>query len=668
MQTKFGSLRCTQNEDSLIINNGYWEVEHSLKSGGCINSIKFSQGTNTNLLLAPCLSEIAIAPYWRGVDRSPEGKKQSETIYSDCNCHQIRLSRLTRNPKLVGFTIAGSLTSAAGDAVCSYVHEYEYHRGFLKRTQRYSFEKEIYLMRLGLAYLRFRPELDRYCYRKYTLRQPRCSEDRWGKLAFQPAGANIVQDFNVPFYIAVYQERIEGLEFFPGSAIGSWAVAKDAGYYTLATQHQPAAVELRICPYQGSRPSLKFKGEYVFQSYLGLPNIKRRINRDIYRRVTFGCHNWPTDNEIKELRQHGVYHARIHNDGPHKDGRWWRDGSFPPYNREDTREMQRVIATAHKHKIKMMFYISPVEYHPEAQGFKKNSANWGRAVDRQGNLFDNYYGYLMCLKSGWKDFLIKYIRKIYRAYGFDGVYFDWTIALGCMNRLHAETEHTSIDGLLELIETTRDLVGEQGLITIHIWNWMPLMAVENYVDFVGTSERGVIFDRQGAVTTPYLVFVPTTYRGFALSSSDEKETRQIVARILVSGLGMGLGFDASQTAAGKVVLAMYQDLQAIKTGNYFFADYTSGIVRIKHNQNVKGALYWNRKEAIVILANTQTDRAETFWWGLDLARTGLLSSRSYLVEKRPMKKAVSLATLSGGGLKGRLGGYKYEIFHVTPRA
>lgn len=669
MKSKFGRLVCDRTEGALRISNGYWEVEHSLDRGGCITSIRFLEGSNSNILVAPCVSDVGVAPYVKGLDRSPEGRKRECEFYADINSRHAELAVRAETPESVAFTVSGELTNGRGEGICRFSHEYEYHRGFLKRTQTYAFDQDVYLMMLNLARFRFRPELNRYCYRKYTLRNPYCPEDRWGAVEAGPGRRDLVQDFNVPLYLCAYREGVEGIEFFPGSEIGAWAIEKDAGRHTLAALSDPPCVEMEIAPYVGRRPSLKFSGEYVFRSYLGLPNVRERINRDVYRRVSFNGRPWPTDEEIVTLRECGVRHMRLHDDSPKPDGRWWRDGSFPPYGPEDLGEMKRVIAAARRNDIQTLFYISPVEYHPESQGFRENAASWGRVVDSQGGLFDNWYGYLMCLRSGWKDFLIQYIRKVYETYGFDGVYFDWTVVLGCTNARHCEQEHTNIDGLIELIETTRDVVGETGLITVHIWNWMPCMAIENYVDFVGTSERGVIFDGNGDVTTPYLKFVPNTFRGFAPSFFDEKEARQVVARTLVHGLGVGIGFrDAMDHPRGAIVMDMYKAAKDIHTQDYRFADCRSGMVRIRDNGNVRGAIYWNQKEAIVILANTQTDGQEAFSWGLDLTGLDLQRAEGYVIENRRTgaRENAGRERLLSSDLCGCLGGFAYEIFRITP--
>jgi len=88
----------------------------------------------------------------------------------------------------------------------------------------------------------------------------------------------------------------------------------------------------------------------------------------------------------------------------------------------------------------------------------------------------------MCLKSGWKEFLKKYVEKVVKTLGLDGVYYDYAHYWFCNNRLHNKGDHTNIDDLIEFLEYTRSLVGEDGIILLHQSGWFPSVLVENYAD------------------------------------------------------------------------------------------------------------------------------------------------------------------------------------------
>lgn len=114
----------------------------------------------------------------------------------------------------------------------------------------------------------------------------------------------------------------------------------------------------------------------------------------------------------------------------------------------------------------------------------------------------------MCLKSGWLAQLELCIDRVLKNHKLDGVYFDWNVALYCNNPLHvgktsngispdrglgtlalSPTGHWDIDGLVSLMEWTRERVGRNGMIIVHD-TMTPMFVTENFANYVVGMEWG----------------------------------------------------------------------------------------------------------------------------------------------------------------------------------
>ena len=121
----------------------------------------------------------------------------------------------------------------------------------------------------------------------------------------------------------------------------------------------------------------------------------------------------------------------------------------------------------------------------------------------QGNLRSNFfYGALMCLKSGWADYCILSVDRVLKQHAFDGVYYDWNLAMYCNNPLHvgaqtngvagakrvgslasSPTGHWDLDEFLEMVAWTRQRVGPHGMLLLHN-TLVPMFATENFANRV----------------------------------------------------------------------------------------------------------------------------------------------------------------------------------------
>ena len=256
---------------------------------------------------------------------------------------------------------------------------------------------------------------------------------------------------------------------------------------------------------------VNLQGSYAFDYYLAMPILEGHAPRRWLER-SFGPNRgkWLPDDEIRRNAEDGIVTMTLHNDGDSNgDGLFWRDGTYPPYPPEEMKKMEHVLKTCHEHGIKTLPYFSNHELHQSTAAFQQHGEEWGRKPDDQGNLRPDYfYGSHMCFKSGWLDFFKSYVDTVLKNQAFDGIYYDWNCALYCNNPRHlgkdssgvsgdeglatyacSKTAHWDVEGLLDLMEWTRERVGPEGLVTIHN-TMVPMLAVENFADYVLGMEWG----------------------------------------------------------------------------------------------------------------------------------------------------------------------------------
>ncbi len=66
----------------------------------------------------------------------------------------------------------------------------------------------------------------------------------------------------------------------------------------------------------------------------------------------------------------------LHNDGDvHRDGLFWRDGSYPPYPPAEMKKMDQVIATIYRHGMKTAPYFSNHELRQSTEEFTGGPAS-----------------------------------------------------------------------------------------------------------------------------------------------------------------------------------------------------------------------------------------------------------------------------------------------------
>lgn len=645
---------------TLTVRNRFYSITHSLDHGGAITGIQYHSGTDRNLLLGPCACEVALA---------------GGVTYSQANDAQVTVQTDRAGSELT-LTFQGFLRDAKGkDCGIAYRQTFLHRWGHVKIEQRLSFASPVRVSRVCAHSWTVRPELTHFGVRPGALDEPSTwtaafGVCQWGHFSPGDAFNSPVQSRHVPRYVCCADPGREGLEWFVGSDLSQWdyqlAGGPGHGSLNLSAGTAPPAVHFSACPLDIPRGGVTLSGDYTFNYYIGVPIISGRANH-LFLHRSFQRKNWPTEDLIKSYADRGVGSLHFHHDGDtHRDGQFWRDGSYPPFGPEDMKEYDRVIADCHRHGIRVATYFSNKELHPSVEAYQQHGAEWARLPDDTGEQVHNAYsgdeyGAQMCLRSGWLDFHKEYIDKVLSHHDLDGTYYDWNVALYCHNThdgktqpnpdgtgdwAHSPAGHWDMDELIDLMMWTRQRVGPDGLAIIHN-TMVPMATTENYADSIVAMEWGYSKLATGA---PPLDDLPLEWSfmghrargviGYGCLEKDapERVHRQMTLRALLTGVTPWPALDLD--------LDMFAPLWHRDLAPYQFAGPGSGLIATG-SPSTPAALYSCPEEAIVLVGNLSDQDAQA-QLQLDPPRVGLQAAGEYTVSISGTETTVSPEQLREG--------------------
>lgn len=614
----------------IVVRNRFYEVAHSLKHGGAIGSIRLLNAGGGNLLEGePCGCELALTGAVKAFAPGPEARVEV---------------RRGPEPTLV---VRAPLKDADGlDCGAVLTVAYEHRWGHIKVRQEIEFPGAgLEVKRLLLHRWVLPPELTHFAVRPNACLDGAASphyatgDCHMGRLA--PGGGfnRAYQSRFVPRYVGFTEPGRQGLEWFVGSDLAQWDYqltgAPGRGSLRIEARSNPPAVALSICALDLPMGGVKVRGRHAFDSYIGIPVISGRAHVPFLNK-SFKRHPWPTDAEIAGWARRGVRTAHFHHDGDsNRDGVFWRDGAYPPFEPADMREYDRAIAACRRNGIRVATYFSNKELHPSVYAFKDHGRQWARLADDRRQVLHNaafggMFGAQMCLRSGWLDWFKAYVDKVLAHHDLDGVYYDWNVPLYCHNTAHAggaaatdgpregtlgtwefsPAGHWDIDELLDLMRWTRQRVGPDGLCIVHSSS-PPMAALENYVDFVAVMEGGYSKLSTGA---PALADLPPEWSfmgarsrgvigyGCLEDSAPERVHRQMTLRCLLAGSAPWPALDRD--------LEMFAPLAGRDFSPFIFHDWRNRIA-VARDAGTATAVYRGEERMLVLVGEMEGLARET---------------------------------------------------------
>lgn len=667
---------------TVTIRNRFYAITHSLAHGGAIVEVRYLKGTDRNLLLDACAGEVVLA--------------KGAGTYSERHDAQTRLS-IERRGTDVQLTFEGLLRDAEGkDCGFGYRHTYLHRWGHVRVDKSFAFRAETRVSRLCVHSWSVRPELGHWGYRPgapaegatWTAAFGIC---RWGRFTPGKAFDCACESRFVPRYVCCADPGREGIEWFVGSDLSQWdyqtAGEPGHGSFRLDPQTRPPGVGFSVSALDIPRGGVALQGEYAFRYFIGVPIISGRANR-LFLHRSFQRKNWPTEELLEAYAQRGIASMHFHHDGDsHRDGQFWRDGSYPPFGPEDMAEYDRVIAQCRKHGIRTATYFSNKELHPTVEAYREHGEQWARLPDDTWEQFHNAYsgdefGAQMCLRSGWADFHKAYIDKVLTHHALDGTYYDWNVALYCHNTrhvpgheqdlmvpgtgdwVHSPAGHWDMEELLDLVAWTRQRVGPEGLMVIH--NTMaPMAAIENYADGIVAMEWGYA---RLAADAPALEDLPLEWSfmghrsrgviGYGCLEDDapERVHRQMTVRSVLTA--------SVPWPADDLALEMFGPLTGRDLSRYRFADARWAPLR-PGDGDTAAAVYHCADEALLLIGNLAAER-RTVRCCMDVAALDIAPVGRYAVSTGDHEQSLTAAELSEQGVELEVAADDVIVVRIAP--
>lgn len=491
------SVRRDEAAGVLVLETQYYSIEHALRKGGAISKISLRNGRAANLLVRPIETRV----------RDENGIMLSDLgdIAPAIAQHRAGLNEI--------MAVEAALTTPDGRPSGLKVKTtYEYRWGYVKIHKEFLWPGgAVRLRELCPLSTVLSPGLTDYGYREGITEEegaPAFSfgSNRWGRVRPDRPSALPLRTSYVPRSMIFIDPGVEGLEWFIGSDLAQWekrpAGRRGGGRCSLEPEPgPPAGLALSISPLWRDDGATPVASGCAFDYYFAVPLLEGHAHPPwLHTSFNRNKGDWVSTEQIRRWAGMGYRTVHCHNDGDYYgDGLFWRDGSYPPY--PDMDRYDRVLGECRRAGIRTATYFSNKELHSSTAEFREHGEEWGRK-DRGGVLRHTIYregsefGALMCLRSGWLGFLKSSIDRVLENHPLDGVYYDWNVALDCMNPLHegkAAGEpadgHWDMDELLDLMEWTRERLGPGGLLIIHNTT-VPMFVTENFSDHVVATEWG----------------------------------------------------------------------------------------------------------------------------------------------------------------------------------
>ena len=218
-----------------------------------------------------------------------------------------------------------------------------------------------------------------------------------------------------------------------------------------------------------------------------------------------------------------------------------------------------------------------------------------------------YYGFQMCLESGWFKKRIDTIDEVLSKHAFSGVYYDWCSSKECLNSKHGK-RHWDYNKLIELLEWSRKRVGKDGAVYLHQTR-NPNILAENLATLILTEETGgsVIYPEMFSPHAHFMNIVPRQVCLMIPETAPENDLRRYAMCALLH--------HATVSSWHKVFLDFYREQAPLMRECVKYRRHTApgeGMCGTSSDQ-VGMSVYWNEKEAMMVFANL-SDRKKTVSW------------------------------------------------------
>lgn len=619
--------RVRREGQKIILDNEYTCWVHDLDQGGELSEAVVKNGSNQNLLVAPQSFSVAI--------QSKDGLSQQcfsslRKPPTQCDVQEMEDGVHLKMKQL--------LVDEKGDVLegATLEHHVRYSPwGYGYHTVHVHFSSEVKnVCQVQTGSLFVRRDMDRCGLRgnsslSHFANGPK-GMGKWvplyggRKVSDNPAVWNSV----LPLSAMMIKRGMEGVELALGDDLVDWErIGGGPGHQQFYLGYNPRqeGYEVRFCPFDTpSRrfPSCELSGSYTFEFRVALPYVKPRMLSLFPTGGNFVNvdgpleDRWPDTSAMRTWKNAGVQLMRLHNDGDKRsDGIFWRATDYPPYPPDEMKKMDDALAQAREAGIHVVPYFSPLEYHPETEGFEANSQEWFRMCRPGAKIEHNYtrycgeFGAMMCLESDWLEKRKETVEVVLKNHAFSGMYYDHCCGLECYHPSHSRGKghHWSHQRLQNLLEWSHKTAGPDGDLFLHMTN-NENFAAENLATLAVTEELhfGGVFGPE--IFTPLVHFMNTTPRLVCdrMPNPTPENQRKF-------GLCAILNHAGVLSSADPYIKLAQKDMKDVDVCRYQrHSVQGEGICQSTH-PDTGASIYWNGDEALVLVANLSEKSVETEW-------------------------------------------------------
>lgn len=610
------SFHAVREERKIVVCNQYVRCVHDLNHGGELTEAVILNGSGENLFVKPQTTIIGIME--NGGYHCYSSSAAPVQKYSVSEKHGAPVLKFSCFP-----------TDSQGKKLDGLVlhHRVEYtrqgealHRIILSASQKI---KDLGMIQIGTLYPVKRMDTLAVLPSLMEMSTPYGSSCRWHRLA-----GSDTEEFStrwLPKSMLVFQRGVDGFQYVRGDCLAAWDKigGKLPGFEMGLFHYTPDldAYEMRFSALDCRRNGQYLEGEHVFEFSLAFPFVKEKTvplvpcTGSVLNLSRPDGDRWIRDEELSSVRSGGGSLLLMQNDGnTHNDRIFWRNGDYPPYPPEEMSKMDEMLDRAHKQHLDVVPYFSLHEFHPESAGFRKNAKKWSRIIAEEDGLIpsygpNGYYGYQMCLHSGWSRKRTATINQVLARHKFNGVYYDWCLALECINGEHGP-RHWDFRKLMELLLWSHDRVGENGVLFLHQTS-NPNIAAENLAGLILTEET--VKNRiSSEMFSPHAHFLNICPRQVCLMMPAKSTAADLRRYAMCALLHHATVFSRSRE-----IIAFYREQTGLIGKCSGFKRHTApgeGRCGTSNPQAVGMSVYWNDTKAMLVFANLMESQETVEYW------------------------------------------------------
>lgn len=605
-------FRAVRKNDLITVENEFVRCVHDLRCGGEMTEAVILNGSGKNLFVKPQRTVVGITENGAYHCYTSDASEAEDFTLTENNGNPV-MEFFCRPADAAGRTLPGLTLH----------HRIEYtphgealHKVILTAAQRIT---DLGTVQIGSLFPSKRMDTLAVIPARMEMPTPYGSFCRWFR-----ADQRFMTRW-VPNSMLLFQRGQDGFQYARGENLAAWETIGGTlpgyGMGLLEFSRKLDAYELRMAPLDCRRPGQYLEGDHVFEFSLAFPYVKKKMvpfascaghllqaDRGFDRR-------WPTEEDLASWESADCHLRRLHNDGDiAKNGIFWRGASYPPYPPEEMKKMDQTLEEAHKHHLDVVPYFSLHEYHPEVPDFAENAENWGRISEKGDGLIPSYfscgyYGYVMCLNSGWLKKRQDTIDQTLRNHAFDGVYYDWCSAAECINPAHGP-RHWDFRKLIEHLLWTYERVGEKGVMYLHQTS-NPNIVAENLASVILTEEVGPA-RICGTMFSAHAHFMNICPRQVCLMIPNDSPSDDLWRYAMCALL-----HHATVSSELRIFADFYREYAAMMQETLSYSRHTApgeGLCDTSDALSVGMSAYWDQDRAMLVFANLCKEVQTVDYW------------------------------------------------------